>query len=351
MNSSPLKKHKSSIKKRNNRLIGLLFVTLGCFLLSLMIGSSEIGLKGFFKGLFFLKEDFYARIVWSIRMPRTLAALLCGLGLGAVGCVMQGVLSNPMASPSTLGVSNAAIFGANLAIIVLGGGSFAGSTTIVISSPYLVTATAFVFALLWALLFLLLSLSRGASNQTVVLAGLAGGTVFSSATTLVQFFAVDTQISAALFWSFGDLGRASYPEILILSICMVAALVFFIFNRWGYNGLAQGGDVAHTLGIRVNAVRISTLAIGALVVAVSVSFFGVIGFIGLMAPHVVKLFIKDDFGFTVPASAMVGSVILLVADLASRTLFKGVALPVGAITSLLGGPVFLWLLLKREGKK
>jgi iron complex transport system permease protein len=289
-------------------------------------------------------------ILWNIRMPRVLAAAVAGAGLAMAGCVMQTVLKNPMASPSTLGVSQAAVFGANFAIIVLGAGAFHSThgEAVSISNPYLVTGCAFLCALGSTLLILLLSGRQGFSPETVVLAGVAVGSIFSAGTTLIQSFALDTQVAAAVFWTFGDLGRATYQKDLIISIVVGLSFVFFMVNRWNYQALDSGEVCARSLGVRTGPVRFATLLLSSLICAVCVSFLGIIGFVGLVAPQAVKRFLGSDHRFLLPGSALCGAALLLFADTLSRSLMAGVSLPVGAITSLFGGPMFLWMLLRKK---
>mgnify|MGYP002624644598 CR=1 FL=1 len=294
------------------------------------------------------------RIIRGIRVPRILAAILAGAGLSAAGLVMQTNLNNAMASPSTLGVSNAAVFGANLSIIVGAGGfletgnHLSGYTAGM--NLYATSLIAFVFAAVSILLILGLCRLKSFSPGTVVLAGIAIGAVWTAATTVLQFYATDVGLSAAVVWSFGDLGRATYKTDLIMACAVLPSIVLFTLLGWRLNSLLSGDTAAKSMGVNVDALRFVSLLLSSLVTAVCVSFLGVIGFVGIICPHVAKRLLGQDHRVSVPASALLGSVLLLLADTLSRSLGRGSALPVGAITSMLGAPFFLAVIFLRKGR-
>ena len=286
--------------------------------------------------------------IWRIRMPRVIAALIAGAGLSISGCVMQNTLKNPLASPSTLGISNAAIFGANVAIIVLNAGTILNTAgdAVAINNPYLVTICAFACSMAAMGIILGLAKMRGFSPQSIVLAGVALGSLFTAGTTIIQYFAPDIKIAAAIFWTFGDLGRASWTEVLILSVIVAISMVYFFFQRWNYNALANGEETAKGLGLNTQRVRFWGLFVSALITSVAVSFLGMIGFIGLIGPQIMRRIVGADHRFLIPTSALAGAAILLIADTLARTVISPVVLPVGAVTSLFGGPMFLYLLMR-----
>jgi iron complex transport system permease protein len=289
-----------------------------------------------------------AAVIWGIRMPRVIAALVAGAGLSIAGCVMQNTLKNPLASPSTLGISNAATFGANLAIIVFDAGAILNTAgdPVTINNPYIVTICAFVCSMSVTLIILALAKMRGFSPESIVLAGVALGSLFTAGTTIIQYFAQDVKIAAAIFWTFGDLGRASWNEVFILSAVVVISLIYFFTQRWNYNALANGEETAKSLGVDTDRVRLVGLVLTSLITAVAVSFLGMIGFIGLVGPQIMRRVIGSDHRFLIPGSILAGSIILLVADTLARTMISPVVLPVGALTSMLGGPMFLYLLMR-----
>lgn len=287
-------------------------------------------------------------VIWNIRLPRVLAGIIAGAGLGVAGCVMQTNLRNPLASPSTLGISNAAAFGANLAIVFFGAGAIRSNThdAVFIANPYIVTISAFVFSMLAMFLILTLARLRGFSPESVVLAGVAFGSLFSAASTLVQYFAQDVQVAAMVFWTFGDLGRVSWQEVGLLAALIAGAYLYFLFHRWDYNALDSGEDAAKSLGVHVEQIRFRSMLGASLITAVAVSFMGIISFIGLIAPQMMRRVIGVDHRFLIPASAVTGAALLLFSDTLARTLISPVVLPVGAITSFFGAPLFLFLLAK-----
>ncbi len=292
------------------------------------------------------------RIIRNIRIPRVLAAVIAGAGLGVSGLVMQTGLNNPMASPSTLGVSNAAVFGANLSIIVFSGGFLTTGNNVnnlmAGANPFSTGLMAFLFSALSILLILGLCTIRAFSPNVVVLAGMAIGSIWTAATTILQFYATDVGISAAVIWNFGDLGRATYRTDAIMAAVVGLGLILFRVLAWQFNALLSGEATAKTLGIPVEALRFAALLAASVITAVCVSFLGVIGFVGIICPHVVKKLLGQDHRVTIPMSALSGSALLLLADTLSRSLGGGSALPVGAITSLLGAPFFLAIIFSRK---
>lgn len=346
-------KYKAYTAKKCFTIIVLLALTFLLIIVGLYIGSSNISFIQTLQAFFRTGDKTNIIIVWNIRMPRILAAVVAGGGLAISGCIMQSVLKNPMASPSTLGVSNGAVFGANFAIIFLGAGAITGTqgVSVSIDNPYLTTICAFAGAVASIALIFALSAKNAFSNETVTIAGIALGAFFQAGTTILQYFAEDTQLSAAVFWTFGDLGRATYDEILIMTIVVVLSFLWFFLRRWDYNALSEGDETAKSLGVRVRVVRLTGLFLSSLICAVCVSFLGIIGFVGLIAPHAARRFVGNDQRFLLPASALGGSVLLLSANIISRCVVWGMALPIGAVTSFFGAPCFLWMLIRKRGQK
>jgi iron complex transport system permease protein len=340
-------------KKRNTLVIAAMLVTvilvsIGC----LFVGSSNMSLADALNALLGGGSGAQSRIIWKIRVPRVLAALIAGAGLSVAGLVMQTTLNNAMASPSTLGVSNAAVFGANLSIIAFAGGFLSTGNNLSSfdagANPYATSVLAFAFSTASVLLILGLCTVRSFSPNVVVLAGMAIGAVWTAATTILQFYATDVGLSAAVIWSFGDLGRATYRTDAIMAAVVVLGFVFFMLMSWKYNALLSGEATAKTMGIHVEALRFFSLLLSSVITAVCVSFLGVIGFVGIICPHVTKKLLGQDHRVTIPASCLLGSLLLVLADTLSRSLGSGSALPVGAITSLLGAPFFIAIIFSRK---
>ena len=321
---------------------------VGC----LFAGSSNMTLRQGLNALLGQGTPAQARIIWNIRVPRVLAAIIAGAGLSVSGLIMQTTLNNAMASPSTLGVSNAAVFGANLSIIVFAGGFLSTGNNLrafdVGANPYATSVMAFVFSTVSILLILGLCTVRSFSPNVVVLSGMAIGSVWTAATTILQFYATDVGLSAAVVWNFGDLGRATYRTDGIMFVVVALGVAVFSGLSWQYNALLSGEATAKTMGIHVELLRFVSLLLGSVVTAVCVSFLGIIGFVGIICPHVTKRLLGQDHRVTIPVSCMSGSILLLLADTLSRSMGGGSALPVGAITSLLGAPFFLSIIFSRK---
>ena len=328
-------------------------ITLG--FVCLFVGSSHMSIKECFDALFGKGSAAQVRIIQNIRIPRVLAAIIAGAGLSVAGLIMQTNLNNPMASPATLGVSNAAVFGANLSIIAFAGGFLSTGNNLnsytVGANPYSTSLMAFIFSTFSIVLILGLCRLRSFRPGVVVLAGVTIGSVWTAATTILQFYATDVGLSAAVIWTFGDLGRATYKTDIIMTIVLVVGLTVFIITSWRLNALLTGDAAAKSMGVNVNTLRFVSMLMASMITAVCVSFLGMIGFVGIICPHVIKKIIGQDHRVSIPASALAGSILLLLADTLSRSMGNGSALPVGAITSILGAPFFLAIILFRKGDR
>lgn len=323
----------SGYKKRNQRnrriVTGLIFAVIILGGVCLFVGSSYMSVMECIDALMKKGTAANVRIIWNIRMPRVLAAIITGAGLSVSGLIMQTTLNNPMASPSTLGVSNAAVFGANLSILVFAGDVL--STGIV----------AFLFSTLSILLILGLCTWKSFTPNVVVLSGMAIGSVWNAATTILQYYATDVGLSAAVVWNFGDLGRATYRTDGVMLLVIVIGIVYFMLVSWKLNALLGGAATAKTMGVNVELLRFTSMLFASVITAICVSSVGIIGFVGIICPHITKKLLGHDHRVTIPASALSGSILLLLADTLARVLGNGSALPVGAITSLLGAPFFV----------
>ena len=287
------------------------------------------------------------RIVWNIRLPQALAAIIAGIGLSVAGVAMQSILRNPLASPFTLGISNAGAFGAAVSVILLGAGTMQSTIAeaVTIHNPYLTTTVAFIFCLIATGVILLISRICGATPEVMVLAGVALSSLFTAGTMFLQYFADDTQLAAVVFWTFGDVGRASWQELGIMALVVTAACLYFGANRWNYNAIDAGDETAKGLGVSVERVRDLGMVVAALVTAVIVSFLGVIGFVGLVCPHMVRRLIGDDQRYLIPGSCVMGGILLLASDTVARIIVAPYILPVAVLTAFLGAPVFIYLLI------
>ena len=334
-------------------IAGLTLLTFLLAVIAINAGAAETHPWQVLRALLGLESGVSNVVVWNIRLPRVVAAIVAGVGLAVAGCVMQTSLRNPLASPFTLGIANAAAFGANLAIVFLGAGTLHSNThdAVFIANPYTVTLSAFAFSLAAMVVILLLARLRGFSPESVVLAGVAFGSLFAAGSTLIQYFAEDVQVAAMVFWTFGDLGRVSWLEVGILTGVTAVSLLYFLLHRWDYNALEGGEDAAKGLGVHVAQIRFRSMLAASLVTAVAVAFMGIIGFIGLIAPQMMRRVLGVDHRFLIPATAVTGAALLLFADTLARTLISPVVLPVGAITSFFGAPLFLFILAKGYSRR
>ena len=352
-NNEGLKVYNRYVGRKRVALLVVLIVTLLVALYSIGIGSISIPISEIFKVLTGGGEAMYRTAVLNIRLPRAVTAIVVGAALAAAGAVMQCVLRNPLASASSRGVSQGAACGAALGIVVFGGGvvnSANATTAITINNPYIVTICAFVFGIVSTVVIVMISqLKKNVGPAGLILAGTAMSSLFSGASTILQYFADDTKLGAIVFWTFGNLGSTSWRELLILTVVFLAAMFYFMLNRWNYNAMESGADTAKSLGVNTRAVMLVSMGICSLLAAVAVSFCGIISFVGLVAPHIMRRFVGNDYRYLVPGSAIAGATLLILADLVSRTVMAPVILPIGALTSFLGAPVFLFLLF-RGGK-
>ena len=326
-------------RRRSIRFLLILSLVLGAtVLLSLRAGSYETPLGELCKGIFGLSSDRKINlVVRGNRLPRICTALLAGGGLGLAGCVLQAVLRNPLASASTLGVSQGATFGAAFAIVVMGMGSTAGLG---------IPLCAFLGSVAVALVILGLSRFRKISPEGIVLAGVAISSMFTGATTLIQYFADEVELATLVFWTFGDLGSTGWADLGSMGMVVAVLCVYCILHRWDYNALLSGEETAVSLGIHVKRLTLVNMLLCCLCSSVVVSHVGLISFIGLAAPHIVRMAVGNNHVYLIPGSILGGAALLLLADLLARTLISPVILPIGAITSFLGGPLFLYLLFK-----
>ena len=333
--------HKNTVKSVAF-LLGLGGVLLVTILLSLRSGSYDTPIGELIKGIFGLSEDRKINlVVQNNRLPRICTAILAGGGLGLAGCILQAVLRNPLASASTLGVSQGATFGAAFAIVVLGLGSTSG---------FGIPLCAFLGSIAVALVILGLSKFRQVSPEGIVLAGVAISSMFTGATTLIQYFADEVQLSTLVFWTFGDLGSTGWDDLGGMTAIVTVLCVYCFLHRWDYNALLSGEETAISLGINVKRLTLINMVLCCLCSSVIVSNVGLISFIGLVAPHIVRMVVGNNHVYLIPGSVLGGATLLLLGDLFARTVMSPVILPIGAITSFLGGPLFLYLLFK-GGKK
>lgn len=273
-------------------------------------------------------------VIWNIRLPRIVTAVVVGWGLALSGLGIQSLLKNPLGSPSTLGISQGAAFGAASAIVLFSGR--------VVS----VTAMAFAGAMAATGIILMLARLRRLTAEAVILAGVALSSLFASATILIQYLATETQLAVVVFWTFGDVARSNWRDIGIMTAAVAGVSLFFMVRRWDLNALASGEETARGLGVNVERIRLQGMVAAALVAALATAFCGVIAFVGLIAPHIARRLVGADHSLLIPFSGALGALLLLTADTLGRVVVGSGAMPVGVVTSFLGAPMFLYLLVR-----
>lgn len=351
--NSNLRQYERYTRRKQAAVILALLVTLTAALLYMGIGSIRLHPAEILRVFFGGGEAKHVTAIRNIRLPRVLAAMLIGAILAASGAVMQCVLRNPLASASTLGVSQGAAFGAALGIIVFGGGMITNSnsnSTVSISNPYIVTLCAFAFGSVSSLVVIAISrLKREMGPGGLILAGTALSAMFSGGSTLLQYFADDTSLGAVVFWTFGNLGNVGWRDLRFLAVIFALCFAFYLYNRWNYNAMEAGYDTAKSLGVNAERLMLLSMAVCSLSAAAAVSFAGIISFVGLIAPHMMRFFVGKDHRYLIPGSAVCGALLLILADAAAKLIAPPVILPIGAIMSFIGGPVFLILLFRGRG--
>lgn len=280
-------------------------------------------------------------VILDIRLPRIGLGILAGAGLALAGAGTQAVLNNPLVSPSILGVSAGAALGANAAILF-------GAAATTISGQTLIVISAFSMSLLAVGLAYGLAAIRRASRETVILAGIAVGFVFSGASVLLQYLAQWQDLRAMVFWGVGSLWKADVANLSMIGLIVVVGAVLLILQASRLNALALGEETAASVGVSVGSLRVFTLLISALMCATVVSWTGAIAFVGLVAPHMTRMLIGQDNRWLLPASMMMGAAVLVAADTLARMVLWPQEIPVGVMTALLGGIFFLLLLLNRK---
>jgi len=334
------------IKKKRLTILVSIFILLIAIILAACIGPIHIPISEVMVDIFTLNTSGNGRIIWNIRMVRIFAAIFAGAGLAISGTVMQCILRNPLASPYTLGLSNAAAFGASFAIIFAGAGT-GFSSIISITNPYVTVTCAFIASMIATSLILILTKVTHVSAETMVLAGVAISAIFSAGLSFMQYIATDSQLGNIITWMFGDLGKSTWEWNSIILVVLVPITMYFFYKRWDYNAMEAGEESAKGLGIHTERERVIGLVLASILCATIVSFFGIIAFIGLLAPHIARMLIGSDHRYLIPLSIVIGAIIIVLSDAAGMCILYPKVLPVGIITSILGGPMFIYLLIRR----
>jgi iron complex transport system permease protein len=278
-------------------------------------------------------------VVWNIRITRVIMGVLAGAGLAIAGAAMQGVLRNPLASPFTLGISAGAGLGAALAILF--GVGFVGGGLLLVGN-------AFIFSLIPAFVIVGLSRFKRATPETMILAGIAMTYIFSAVSSLLHYFSEAEALKNVVVWLMGDLGKATWGDFSTVTPVLAVCIIVLIWKSWDLNVMGAGDETAKSLGINVERTRVIIMMAASFLTAVIICFTGMIGFIGLVAPHITRICIGGDNRFLIPASGIFGAAFLVAADIIAREVVAPVIIPVGIVTSFVGGPLFLYLIIRKK---
>lgn len=328
-------------------ITGIMVMIVFCALVSITIGPMDITLmdigrivtRHLTSGSAGVAMDPFEAVLWQVRVPRMLTALVVGFGLAVAGAVMQPVLRNVMASPFTLGISSGAGFGAALAIVF---GKSIGSGT------FQVVTNAFLFSLVSAFLILALSRAKAVTPEMMILIGVALSHLFTAATTMIQYFADSWATEEIVFWMVGSLSRGSWEALSYICPVMLICVPLLIYKSGDLNAITAGDDAARSIGVNVDRTRILLMVVASLVTATVICFTGGIGFVGLVAPHITRLVGGGDNRYVIPAAGLTGALLMLVSDMVAMNILKPVIIPIGVMTSLMGVPLFIYLIIRMK---
>lgn len=332
-------------RQSRRKILAIMVLTLGAlvaFTVATVVGPINLSWAELWNGLFNPNgvDETTRTVLWNLRLPAAVMAVLIGAGLSLSGAHMQTILDNPLAEPFTLGISAAAAFG-GAAFIVLG-------WTVLSNPQFNLAAVAWVAALVAVFVVAGAAVWRGASAESMILLGIALVFLFQAMLSLMQYSATTEALQQIVFWTMGSLQRANWTSNAILLGTLAVAIPFTVVNSWKLTALRLGDDRAAALGINVQRLRVTTLVVASLLAASAVAFAGVIGFIGLVGPHVARMLVGEDQRYFAPASMAAGALLLAAAHAVSITIVPGVAVPIGIITSLVGVPFFLILIFARR---
>lgn len=340
--SAVVKQYRRQARRKILAILALAIAAFAAFAIATIVGPIDLSLMELWKALIDPNgvDETTHTVLWNLRLPASVMAVLIGASLSLSGAHMQTILDNPQAEPFTLGISAAAAFG-GAASIVLG-------WTVLANPQFNLAAVAWVASLVAVFIVAGASLWRGASAESMILLGIALVFLFQAMLSLMQYRATTEALQQIVFWTMGSLQRANWTSNAIIIGALAIAIPFTVLNSWKLTALRLGDDRAAALGINVQRLRVSTLVVSSLLAASAVAFAGVIGFIGLVGPHVARMLVGEDQRYFAPASMAAGALLLAAAHAVSITVVPGVAVPIGIITSLVGVPFFLILVFVRR---
>lgn len=324
-------------------LIGLLICTVS-FITDVIVGPASLTLRDVWLAV--MQSPEVSRnadvIIWSIRLPTAVMALLVGASLGIAGAGMQTILDNPLSSPYTLGISAGAGFGASLVVVI-------GLSSLEFLGEFMVPFGAFVFAGLTSFFIYSINKIKNFSSETMILAGIGMMFLFQALQSLMQYMATPEALQNIVFWTMGSLTKANWLSISIVLVALLVMLPLMMRESWRLTALKLGDEKASGLGVNVENLRVKIFLFISIITAVAVSFVGTIGFIGIVGPHIARMLVGEDQRYFLPLSAVCGMVILSLASIASKMLIPGAMFPIGIVTAIIGVPFFFSLVLTRKG--
>lgn len=334
--------YKNMTKHKFTVLVVMSIALMFTFIIDVMTGPAWLSIHDVISVLLFNStENTTHFIVWSMRLPIALMAIVVGASLGIAGAEMQTVLGNPLASPYTIGVSAAAGFGAALALVL-------GVGVIPCAEEFIVSINAFVFALLSSGVIYFVSKKKDASVEIIVLLGIALLFLFNALIAFLQYIATEQEVQTVVFWLFGSLIRTTWLKIGITTTVFIISVLLLSKDSWKLTALSLGDIKAKSLGVNVEKIRLKVIIIVSFLTATSVCFVGTIGFIGLAGPHIARMLVGEDQRFFLPLSALGGALLLSVASIGSKLIVPGSIFPIGIITSFIGVPFLIFLILRKR---
>lgn len=337
--------YRALVLRRQAILVGLLLALALSLCIDLALGPARYSLGEVVEALLWPSsvDDQRRVIVWEIRMPIALMAVIVGASLSIAGAQMQTILNNPLASPFTLGISAGAGFGAALALAF-------GVALFPFAAAYIIPVNAFIMAMLTSLAIYGLSLRRGVTSETIVLLGIALVFIFNALMSLIQFFASEQAVAAVVFWTMGSLTKATWAKVWVSLAALAISAPLLARRGWALTAMRLGDAKAESMGIRLRPLRLEVLVIVSLLASISVAFVGTIGFIGLVGPHIARMLLGEDQRFLLPGAALCGALILSIGSILSKMIIPGTVIPIGIVTAIVGIPFFLYLILNRRAQ-
>lgn len=312
--------------KRNKKIVFSIILLLIASLIDLFIGDSKIALSDLSN-----LSEIQRTILFDIRLPEVLTAIVVGLSLGLGGAIMQTILNNPLADPFTLGISSAAGFGASLFLLLGLSLSYVAFGSIIFS----LVSMAFVFYI---------SKKKAMNTEDMILAGIAVKFFFDSLTSLLQYLATDEALASIVFWLFGNVTKTTIKEILIIVVFFVVILFMSLKDAWKLTAMRFGEDRAKAMGVDTKKLKVKTFILVSILAAISVSYVGIIGFIGILAPHFARRLVGEDQRYYLILSAIIGGILLVISSMVTKLIKPGVVVPIGIISSLIGLPLIFIIL-------